>query len=79
MQNSLERLINIMKVKNTSTFPKTVSGTRLEPGETGKVEEVSEEDLPVNVEPVEKSGESSSDQNTKTEKSEEQENSRGEN
>jgi len=68
-----------MKVQNNSSFPKIVSSTRVNPGETVEVGETSEEDLPSKVEVVEKSGGSGSDQNTKTEKSEEQENSRGEN
>lgn len=68
-----------MKVKNTSTYPKTVYGTRISPGETDEVQDVSEEDLPVNVERVEKSGDTGSDQNTKDSKSEDQKESRGEN
>ena len=55
-----------MKVTNNSTFPKNVSGTRLESGETKEIDDVSEDDLPRRVEVVEKSGDSGSDQNTKT-------------
>ena len=63
-----------MKVKNNSTFPKNVSGTRLESGETAEIENVSENDLPRKVEVVEKSGDSGSDQNTKTDSKSESEN-----
>jgi len=62
-----------MKIKNDSSFPKIVSGTRLKSGETTKLEGISEEDLPTNVEAVEKSGSSGSDQNTKTDSKSESE------
>lgn len=69
-----------MKIKNNSTYPRTVSGTRIEPGGTEEVEINSEENLHRSLEVVEKSGGSGSDQNTKTSsKSEsEQENDGGE-
>lgn len=60
-----------MKIKNNSNYPKHVSGTRLEPGETAEVD-VEETTLPRRVEVIEKSGSTGSDQNTKT-KSEESE------
>lgn len=63
-----------MKVTNNSTFPKNVSGTRLESGETKEINDVSEDDLPRRVEVVEKSGDSGSDQNTKTDAKSESEN-----
>lgn len=63
-----------MKVRNNSTFPKNVSGTRLESGETKEIEDVSEDELPRRVEVVEKSGDSGSDQNTKTDTKSESEN-----
>lgn len=54
-----------MKVLNDSNKPKNVSGTRLEPGETAQVEDDSV--LPKHVEEVEKSGDSDSDQASKSE------------
>lgn len=62
-----------MRVENNSSFPKIVSSTRLEPGETAEVKDISEEDLPSHVEVVEKSGDSGSDQNTKTDSKSESE------
>lgn len=63
-----------MKVTNNSTFPKNVSGTRLESGETKEIPKTPKEDLPRRVEVVEKSGETGSDQNTKTDSKSESEN-----
>lgn len=62
-----------MKIKNNSSFPKVVSGTRLGSGETTELEGVSEKDLPTHVEILEKSGDSGSDQNTKTDSNPESE------
>lgn len=69
-----------MKVKNNSTFPKIISGTRIESGEIENVDDVSKDDLTKRLEAVEQSGDSGSDQNTKTDtksESETQESNQG--
>lgn len=66
-----------MEVKNISNYPKLVSGEELMPGETVTVDNIDEEDVGRNLEVLEKSGDSGSDQNTKTENLESEESENG--
>lgn len=63
-----------MRIKNNSTYPKVIRGTRLEPGRTEEVSGVKKSELPYNVEVVEQSGSSGSDQKNYSDNESESEN-----
>lgn len=61
-----------MKVKNNSNYPKRVSGVLIGSGGVEEVEGVDPSNLGGRLEVIEKSGDDGSDQNTKTENQEEE-------